>query len=159
MRKWIAVFLLLIMAVSSMPFAHADVELEFVFSFNRWADVFGVPKLPEPYGKSIYYCEETSLILSVSASAVQGRSEHPIVAVVALDDAKMSDFVMTATCILYTLEPKGDAVDQYGNLIKSFIEFNKLQGMMPVKAETKNGISIVFSKDEEGHYMFVAVKP
>ena len=71
MKKLIAVLLLLMMI---LPSAHADVELEFVFSYNLMAESFGLPKLPEPYGESVYYCEETGILLSVSASAFKMRS-------------------------------------------------------------------------------------
>ena len=156
MKKLIAVLLLFVLI---LPSARADIELEFVFSYNLMAESFGVPKLPEPYGGSVYYCEETGILMSVSASAVNGEEQHPIIAVAATDKTKMPDFVMTAVCVLYTLEPKGDTVNLYGNMMKSFIEFNRLHGMMPVKAETKNGLALVFSKTEDNHYMFVAVKP
>lgn len=156
MKKLIAVLLFLMLI---LPSAHADVELEFVFSYNLMAESFGLPKLPEPYGESVYYCEETGILLSVSASASNGKEQHPIIAVAATDETKLPDFVMTAVCVLYTLEPKGDATNLYGNMMKSFIEFNRLNGMMPVKAETKSGLALVFSRTEDNHYMFVAVKP
>jgi hypothetical protein len=99
------------------------------------------------------------ILCEIAPATVRKYLEGAFIAVAATDETKLPDFVMTAVCVLYTLEPKGDATNLYGNMMKSFIEFNRLNGMMPVKAETKSGLALVFSRTEDNHYMFVAVKP
>ena len=166
MRKKIAILLFFVVifnfcfaATNEAPTAHA--ENEWISQFNDNAEhLFGIPKLTMLVSDSdMYYCAETDMTVSISSGETFGRPEFTTFAACwSGEDTPMDKFILTAMCIITTLNGSKEDLQANGYLLRYYnlCQFNK-EGVF-WGDEIRKGY-ILGVRKEDGVYTFaVAVK-
>lgn len=155
MKKLFAVFLLLVMLI---PPAFADFESDFVEQYNKAAEIlFNLPTLGVPYLHS-YGCRETSVMIMCMTGEMLGQPTYKnVVSCQMLKGADIDKFLLTAACILFTLDNASGEVDLYGNMFSMYVRCRNNPEDLKCTAITRNGVLMTMSR-KDGLYYFMAVK-
>lgn len=153
MKKVIAVLLIL-----ASLFSVACAENDWIPKFNDNAEhLFGIPKLNMLISDSdLYYCSDTDMMVSISSGATFGRPEFSTFAACwSGENTPMDKFILTAMCIITTLNDSKEDLQANGYLLRYYnlCQFNK-EGVF-WGDEIRTGFTLGFTK-ENGLYTFAA---